>query len=129
MLPAVDALSLEPGIRPEDLRGAGYYFDDLLLFPERLCLENVLSACRHGARAFNYAQVEEIAARHRRRAVTGVRVRDLLDRRASPRWAPGSSSTRPGPWVDELRALAGVQRPRRRTSCAAPRASTACCRA
>src|SRR6185312_1254008 len=44
VLKAVDALSLEPGIRPDDLRGAGYYFDDLLLYPERLCLENVLSA-------------------------------------------------------------------------------------
>ena len=43
-------------LRAEDLLGAGYYFDDLLLFPERLCLENVLSACRHGARAFNYAR-------------------------------------------------------------------------
>jgi glycine/D-amino acid oxidase-like deaminating enzyme len=37
VLRAVDALSLEPGIQPEDLRGAGYYFDDLLLYPERLC--------------------------------------------------------------------------------------------
>src|SRR5262247_3690395 len=46
----VEALSLEPSIRADDLRGAGYYFDDLLLFPERLCLENILSAIRHGAR-------------------------------------------------------------------------------
>ena len=53
LLRAVDVLSLEPSVRPEDLRGAGYYFDDLLLFPERMCLENVLSAVRHGARAYN----------------------------------------------------------------------------
>src|SRR5712692_3695674 len=33
VLRPVDALSLEPAIRPEDLRGAGYYFDDLLVFP------------------------------------------------------------------------------------------------
>src|SRR5262249_31339404 len=31
VLPAVDALSLEPMLRAGDLRGAGYYFDDLLL--------------------------------------------------------------------------------------------------
>src|SRR5262245_6365348 len=59
MLRPVEALSLEPNIRPEDLRGAGYYTDDLLLFPERLCLENILSAIRHGARAFNYCEIEE----------------------------------------------------------------------
>ena len=50
VLRPVDALTMEPSVRAEDLRGAGYYFDDLLLYPERLCLENVLSAARHGAR-------------------------------------------------------------------------------
>src|SRR2546422_11529445 len=44
VLKPVDALSLEPALRARDLRGAGYYFDGLLLYPERLCLENVLSA-------------------------------------------------------------------------------------
>src|SRR5215475_4433288 len=60
VLPAIDTLSLEPGLRAEDLRGAGYYIDDLLVFPERLCLENVLSACRQGASAFNYVDVEGV---------------------------------------------------------------------
>ncbi|HEX7217132.1 MAG TPA: FAD-dependent oxidoreductase, partial [Methylomirabilota bacterium] len=32
------ALALVPGVQAKDLRGAGYYFDDLLLYPERLCL-------------------------------------------------------------------------------------------
>src|SRR5215475_540226 len=73
VLPPVDALSLEPALRASDLKGAGYYFDDLLLFPERLCLENILSACRHGARAFNYAQVEEVR-RDARGAIAGVSV-------------------------------------------------------
>src|SRR5207237_1421934 len=45
VLRPIDTLSLEPAIRAENLRGAGYYVDDLLVFPERLCLENVLSAC------------------------------------------------------------------------------------
>ncbi|HEU4370209.1 MAG TPA: glycerol-3-phosphate dehydrogenase/oxidase, partial [Methylomirabilota bacterium] len=107
VLRAVDALSLEPGIRPEELRGAGYYFDDLLLYPERLCLENVLSACRHGARAFNYAQVEEVR-REGAGGLTGVRVRDLLTGGvATLRARIVVNAT--GPWVDELRALARVQ--------------------
>jgi glycerol-3-phosphate dehydrogenase len=106
VLRPVDALSLEPGLRPNDLRGAGYYFDDLLLSPERLCLENVLSACRHGARAFNYAQVEELT-RDRNGAVTGIVARDLLTggtARIGARVVVNAS----GPWVDAVRAAARV---------------------
>lgn len=106
VLPPIDALSLEPALRPDDLVGAGYYVDDLLVYPERLCLENVLSACRHGARAFNYAQVEEVL-RDARGAVAGVTVRDLLsDRVVTLRARAVVNAT--GPWVDEIRARAGV---------------------
>jgi glycerol-3-phosphate dehydrogenase len=106
VLSTIDALSLEPGLRAQDLRGAGYYFDDLLVFPERLCLENVLSAVRHGARVFNYAEVEELV-RDTRGAPDGVRVRDLLtDRVATLRARVIVNAT--GPWVDRLRERARV---------------------
>jgi glycerol-3-phosphate dehydrogenase len=106
VLRPIDALSLEPAIHTRDLRGAGYYFDDLLVFPERLCLENVLSACRHGARVFNYAQVEEVV-RGVGGGIAGVRVRDLLSGRVV---ALGASVVvnATGPWVDDVRALARV---------------------
>jgi glycerol-3-phosphate dehydrogenase len=106
VLPPIDALSLEPGLRPDELRGAGYYFDDLLLSPERLCLENVLSACRHGARAYNYCQVEEIR-RDAGGTIAGVIARDLLTgetARLGARVIVNAS----GPWVDIVRAAAGV---------------------
>jgi len=106
VLPPVDALSLEPAIRARDLRGAGYYFDDLLVYPERLCLENVLSACRHGARAFNYAYIEE-TVRDRRGPIRGVKVRDLLTGRVATLGARIVVNAT-GPWVDEIRAAAGV---------------------
>ena len=106
VLPPVDALSLEPAIRARDLRGAGYYFDDLLVYPERLCLENILSACRHGARAFNYAQIEEVV-RDARGAIRGVRVRDLLTGRVA-RLGARIVVNATGPWVDEIRAKSGV---------------------
>jgi len=112
VLPAVDALSLEPAMRARDLRGAGYYFDDLLVFPERLCLENVLSACRLGARAFNYAQVAEVT-RDARRTITGVKVRDLLTGRVATLGARVVVNAT-GPWVDEFRAAAGVSERGRR---------------
>jgi glycerol-3-phosphate dehydrogenase len=107
VLPAVDALSLEPALRAHDLRGAGYYFDDLLVYPERLCLENVLSACRLGARAFNYAQVAEIV-RDPKGRITGVRARDLLTGRVATLGARILVNAT-GPWVDELRELARVK--------------------
>jgi len=106
VLRAIDALSLEPAIRPDDLRGAGYYFDDLLLFPERLCLENVLSACRHGARAFNYCQVLSVV-RDARGAPAGVTARDLLTGTVA-RLGARVVVNAAGPWVDDIRALAGI---------------------
>ena len=105
VLKPVDALALEPSVRAEDLRGAGYYFDDLLLFPERLCLENVLSAQRHGARAFNYCEVEEFTPGPR--GLDGVKVRDLLSGQVQAVRARAVVNCG-GPWVDRLRAMARV---------------------
>jgi glycerol-3-phosphate dehydrogenase len=107
VLRPIDALSLEPAMRADDLRGAGYYFDDLLVFPERLCLENVLSAARHGAHAFNYAEVEEIT-RDASGRVNGVRVRDLLSGRTALLQTRVLVNAT-GPWVDLLRERAGVR--------------------
>jgi glycerol-3-phosphate dehydrogenase len=101
-----EARGLEPAIETEALRGAGYYFDDLLVYPERLCLENVLSAGRHGARVINYAEVEEVV-RGADGAPAGVVARDLLTgRTATFRARVIVNAT--GPWVDRFRERAGV---------------------
>ena len=101
----VDTLALEPSIRADGLRGAGYYFDDLLLFPERMCLENALSAARHGARVHNYCQVEEMVRGGR--GVEAVRVRDLLSGQVHT--VRGSTIINcAGPWVDRVRQMGGV---------------------
>src|SRR5262249_39490804 len=105
VLKPVDVLTMEPSVRAEDLRGAGYYFDDLLLYPERLCLENVLSAARHGARTFNYCEVEEFVSGPR--GLEGVKVRDLLSGQVQAIRARAVVNCA-GPWVDRLRAMAGV---------------------
>jgi glycerol-3-phosphate dehydrogenase len=106
VLSASQALALEPGIRADDLVGAGYYFDDLLLSPERLCLENLLSALRHGARAFNYCQVEEVI--RGRTGIAGLSVRDLLhDTVQTVRGRVVVNAA--GPWVDRIRELAGIR--------------------
>src|SRR5262245_30539534 len=106
VLKPVDALSLEPGLRPDELLGAGYYVDDLLLSPERLCLENALSAVRHGPRAFNYAEMEA-PVRDPGGAVAGVRVRDLLSGRVV-RLGARVVVNASGPWVDEIRERLGI---------------------
>ena len=106
VVPAVDALALEPAIQAQDLRGAGYYFDDLLLFPERLCLENALSASRHGARVHNYCEVEAVT--RGTGGIDGVRVRDLLTDRVHAVRASVIVNCA-GPWVDRFREMAGVQ--------------------
>ncbi len=105
VLRPVETLAMEPSVRAEDLRGAGYYFDDLLLYPERLCLENVLSAARHGARAFNYCEVEEFVPG--RRGIEGMKVRDLLSGQVQLVRATAIVNCA-GPWVDRLRAMARV---------------------
>jgi glycerol-3-phosphate dehydrogenase len=68
--------SMEPNLRPQDLQGALVYFDAQANSPERLCLENIIDACEHGAQTFNYAEVT--GALHTGKAVHGIRVRDLL---------------------------------------------------
>ncbi|HSE95730.1 MAG TPA: FAD-dependent oxidoreductase, partial [Methylomirabilota bacterium] len=105
-LDAGAARALEPTLRPEDLLGAGYYFDDLLLSPERLCLENVLSARRAGVPSLNYVQAEEI--RPLPRGGWAVRVRDLVGGDATTvegRFLINAT----GPWVDRIRAQAGIE--------------------
>ena len=103
---AARARALEPTLRPEDLLGAGYYFDDLLLSPERLCLENVLSARRAGAHVVNYAQAEEF----QRRPDGGwtARVRDLVGGDVVDLHGRVLVNAA-GPWVDRVRARAGVE--------------------
>ena len=104
-LSPAEALALEPTLRPDDLVGAGYYFDDLLLSPERLCLENVLSARRAGATALNYAQAEEL--RPHPGGGWAVRVRDLVGGDVVT-LAGRVLVNAAGPWVDRLRDLAGL---------------------
>jgi len=106
MLTTARAQALEPTLRADGLQGAGYYVDDLLLSPERLCLENVLSARRAGAHAVNYAQAEEF--RSRPDGGWTVRVRDLVGGEQVELHGRVLINAA-GPWVDRIRERAGVE--------------------
>jgi len=67
---------IEPNLRQQGLQGAAVYFDAQVDSPERLCLENIIDACEHGAQTFNHTEV--IGALRTGEAIDGVRVRDLL---------------------------------------------------
>ena len=120
-----ETLRHEPHLEPRDLLGAGFYFDDLLLLPERLCLENVLSARRWGASVFNYAEVTEIKSREPRAGYPAgyplggrggreweIEARDALTGGAA-RVTARVVVNATGPWVDQVRRLAGVDQGRR----------------
>jgi glycerol-3-phosphate dehydrogenase len=57
-------------------RNEATYYDARIDSPERLCIENLIDAARHGGIAINYAQVT--GALREGGAVRGVRVRDRL---------------------------------------------------
>lgn len=101
-----ETLRLEAGLDPQGLVGAGYYFDDLLLSPERLCLENILSAQRRAARIFNYTEVVGLA-----RAAGGAGWRVEARHALSGEGAAVTARVvvnAAGPWADALRRMAGV---------------------
>lgn len=104
MLGCETTLQRAPGLRAEGLRGAALYYDAQVEYPERLVVENALSAVRAGAQLSTYCQVDEILIRDRR--VQGVRCTDRTTGTQSEFQAPVVVNVT-GPWVDQL--LGGVE--------------------
>lgn len=123
-----ETMRLERHLTPQDLKGSGYYFDDLLLLPERLCLENVLSAQRWGAAVFNYTEVTGITSHEPRHPADGLGTRSHEPRAERREWEVEARDVlagatvrvtaqvvvnATGPWADQVRRLAGVDEGRR----------------
>lgn len=100
-----ELLALEPGLNPEGLRGGASYSDGQVELVERLCVENVLDAARHGAACLNHALVERM-----RRDADGfvVGVRDLLTGATGEVRARRVVNTT-GPWLHLVPGLSGVK--------------------
>jgi glycerol-3-phosphate dehydrogenase len=59
MLSVEETLQRAPGLQREGLAGAALYYDAQAEFPERLVLENVLSAVERGAELRTYSEVKK----------------------------------------------------------------------
>ncbi len=107
-LPANACLRLEPTLKPEGLKGGFLFYDGQCLFPERLCLENVLDAADHDARVENHTKV--VALERNGKTVHGVRIHHELtgdERDVEARLVLNCA----GPWLDEIEKLWDPDRP------------------
>ncbi|HEX8474830.1 MAG TPA: glycerol-3-phosphate dehydrogenase [Pyrinomonadaceae bacterium] len=108
MLTREETLRRLPRLNADGLRGAALYYDAQVEFPERLALENVLSAREHGASVLTYARVERMTIADGK--VEGVVFTDLLDggvHTARARLVVNVA----GPWVDSVhKATSGTLR-------------------
>src|SRR5215212_7384453 len=99
MLSPQQALEREPGLNPEGLRGAAFYYDGQVEYAERIAVENAVSAHEHGAMVLTYAKVEHLIVEDGN--VTGVEFTDVLGGEKYRAHAPVTVNVA-GPWVEEV---------------------------
>jgi glycerol-3-phosphate dehydrogenase len=100
-----EALEREPGLNPEGLEGAAFYYDGQVEYAERVAVENAVSAREHGAVVLNYARVDRLIVDGG--DVKGVEFTDVLGGGTCEARAPVTVNVA-GPWVDEV--LGGMDR-------------------
>ena len=99
MLGPQETLQRAPGLDPEGLRGGALYYDAQAIYPERLALENTLSAREHGAFVLTYTKAESFEVSGDR--VRAVHLRDVRSgRRSTARAAMVLNAA--GPWADDV---------------------------
>jgi glycerol-3-phosphate dehydrogenase len=91
--------SRTPGLESDGLVGSALYFDAQIEFPERLTLENVIDARRHGAEVHTYTESKRILAEQGR--VRGVETEDVITGEKNTFLADAIVNVA-GPWVDSV---------------------------
>ncbi len=94
-----ETLEREPGLNPEELRGAAFYYDAQAEYPERIAVENAVSARDHGAVMLTYAKVDRLIVENGN--VAGVEFEDALSGERHVARAAVTVNVA-GPWVDEV---------------------------
>jgi len=100
MLSREQTLQLEPSLNPAGLLGAAYYYDAQVTFPERLAVENALSARENGAVVLTYCNVDRLLSDDRAN-IAGIDFTDLIGGGTYSVRAPVTVNVA-GPWVDEI---------------------------
>lgn len=109
-----ETLADEPALTSQNLNGAGSYYDAQVRMPERLCLENLIDAVRHGAVVRNYTEV--IGANKSAGRVESLQIRDLATGEESTLHAKVFINAT-GAWFDRVQnRLAGAPSRRIRTT-------------
>ncbi len=96
----------EPGLNPDGLKAAAFYYDAQVEYAERIAVESAISARDNGATVITYANVERLLMDGNN--VTGVEFTDVLGGGSYTARAPVTVNVA-GPWVDEI--LAELQKP------------------
>jgi glycerol-3-phosphate dehydrogenase len=108
MFSRTETLKRWPGLNPDGLVGSSIYYDAQVEFPERLVVENLLSAREFGAEALNYTRVTNLAVEHGR--VSGV---EFVREDGQQHFAEaGIVINATGPWIDQLLERASVASPK-----------------
>jgi glycerol-3-phosphate dehydrogenase len=91
----------EPGLNPEGLKAAAFYYDAQVEYAERVAVENAISARDNGATIITYAKVDRLILENG--DVKGVEFTDVLGGGRYAARAPVTVNVA-GPWVDEVLA-------------------------
>lgn len=102
MLSRSETLKKEPLLRKNGLKGGGYYVE-YRTDDARLTIEVMKEAVRRGAKAANYAKVEDLIYNSDHH-LTGVKVTDCLTQQTYTIYARKIVNAA-GPWVDTIREI------------------------
>jgi glycerol-3-phosphate dehydrogenase len=97
-------LGFEPRLNPEGLKGSALFFDHQILMPERLVIENLLSARESGATLLNYVRAETIEE-----TGTGISVsaKDAMNGETRA-FRSRVLINAAGPWIDTVRRSGNI---------------------
>jgi len=99
-------LGFEPRLSRDGLKGSALFYDHQIMMPERLVIENIISAREAGAKTLNHVKAEKIDE-----SESGIVVaaRDALTG-ANLTFRSRSLINAAGPWIDAVRHAGGIDR-------------------